>query len=42
MIKYLLKNALTNKVYDREIFIKGIDVSYFYEGYDSYVLSEKL
>ena len=41
-IKYLLKNALTDKVYDREIFIKGIDVSYFYEGYDSYILSERL
>ncbi len=31
-IKFLLKNALTNKVNDREIFMKGIDISYYYEG----------
>ncbi len=32
-IKYLLKNALTDKVNDREIYMKGIDHSYYYEGY---------
>ena len=35
-IKYLLKNALTKKTDDRELFMKGIDVSYFYEGYNLY------
>ena len=35
-IKHLLKNALTDKINDREIFMKGIDVSYYYEGYDEY------
>ena len=32
-IKFLLKNALTNNVNDREIYMKGIDHSYYYEGY---------
>ena len=35
-IKHLLKNALTDKINDREVFMKGIDVSYYYEGYDEY------
>ena len=35
-IKHLLKNALTDKINEREIFMKGIDVSYYYEGYDEY------
>ncbi len=35
-IKHLLKNALTDKINEREIFMKGIDVSYYYEGYDTY------
>ena len=35
-IKFLLKNALTNKVNDREIFMKGIDISYYYEGYTEF------
>lgn len=30
-IKGLLKNALTDKVNDREMFMKGIDYSYYYE-----------
>ena len=30
-IKELLKNALTNKINDREMFLKGIDYSYYYE-----------
>jgi len=30
-LKTLLKNALTNKINDREIFMKGIDYSYYYE-----------
>ena len=35
-IKHLLKNALTDKISEREVFMKGIDVSYYYEGYDQY------
>ena len=30
-IKDLLKKALTNKINDREMFMKGIDYSYYYE-----------
>lgn len=33
-IKLLLKNALTDKINDREVYIKGIDASYGYEGYE--------
>jgi cell filamentation protein len=32
-IKHLLKSALTDKVDSREIFMHGIDTSYYYEGY---------
>ncbi len=32
-IKVLLKNALTNKINDRKVYMKGIDASYHYEGY---------
>ncbi len=39
-IKYLLKNALTDKINDREIYIKGIDHSYYYEGYTTYKTKE--
>lgn len=39
-IKYILKQALTNKVDDREIYMKGIDHSYYYEGYAVYKVSE--
>ncbi|MCD5118193.1 protein adenylyltransferase Fic [Enterococcus faecalis] len=35
-IKYLISNALTDKINDREIFMKGIDISYYYEGYTEY------
>ncbi len=35
-IKYLLKNALTDKIDDRDLFMRGIDISYFYEGYGLY------
>ena len=33
-IKSLLQGALTDKIYDREIFMKGIDYSYYYEQED--------
>lgn len=39
-IKELIKNALTDKVDDRELYMKGIDHSYFYEGYSEYKTSE--
>lgn len=35
-IKVLLKAALTDKINDREVYMKGIDVSYHYEGYYVY------
>ncbi|HQX08247.1 MAG TPA: Fic family protein [Zoogloea sp.] len=35
-IKHLLKSALTDKINDRELYMKGIDVSYYYEGYSEY------
>ena len=35
-IKHLIKNALTEKINDRELYMKGIDVSYYYEGYSEY------
>lgn len=41
-IKYLLKNALTDRVNDREIYMKGIDYSYYYEGYTMYKAEEIL
>ena len=35
-IKVLLKNALTDQIEDREVYMKGIDVSYYYEGYNTF------
>jgi len=35
-IKHLLKNALTDKINDRQVFMKGIDHSYYYEGYTTF------
>jgi len=35
-IKALLKNALTDQINDRALFMKGIDVSYYYEGYSEF------
>ncbi len=39
-IKLLLKNTLTDQINDREIYIKGIDHSYYYEGYYAYKTEE--
>ena len=39
-IKQLLKEALTDKINDREIYMKGIDNSYLYEGYSTYKTEE--
>ena len=35
-IKYLLRNALTDEIDSREVYMKGIDHSYYYEGYTAY------
>lgn len=35
-IKFLLKNALTEHINDRELYMKGIDASYMYEGYEEF------
>ena len=32
-IKHILKGALTDEINDREVYMKGIDRSYYYEGY---------
>ncbi len=39
-IKHVLKAALTDEINDREIYMKGIDASYFYEGYTTYKTDE--
>ncbi len=39
-INVLLKNALTDKTEDREIFMKGIDTSYYYEGYTAFDIND--
>lgn len=39
-IKHLLKNALTDEINSREIYMKGIDHSYYYEGYTIFKAEE--
>lgn len=39
-IKVVLKAALTDKINDRELYMKGIDHSYYYEGYTSFKTDE--
>ncbi len=39
-IKYILKSALTDEVTSREIYMKGIDHSYYYEGYTAFKSEE--
>ena len=39
-IKHLLKTALTDRVDDREVYMKGIDASYAYEGYEQFKAEE--
>lgn len=39
-IKILLKNALTDRVDDRQVYMKGVDASYRYEGYATYTMDE--
>ena len=39
-IKHLLKNALTDDINSREVYMKGIDHSYYYEGYTTFNTEE--
>lgn len=39
-IKYLLKNALTDDIHSRTVYMKGIDHSYYYEGYNLFKAEE--
>ena len=39
-IKVLLKGALTDEINSREVYIKGIDHSYYYEGYTTFNTEE--
>ena len=39
-IKALVRQALTYRIDDREVFMKGIDASYRYEGYEEYSVAE--
>ena len=39
-IKHLLKQALTNDIHNQVLYMKGIDYSYYYEGYTIYKAEE--
>lgn len=39
-IKYILRLALTDEINNRKIYMKGIDTSYYYEGYTVYKAEE--
>ncbi|WPX99152.1 FIDO super family [Candidatus Megaera polyxenophila] len=39
-IKTLLRQALTDQIHDRTLFMKGIDISYYYEGYSEFKTEE--
>ena len=39
-IKQLLKNALSDEINNSDLFMKGIDASYYYEGYTLYKIQE--
>lgn len=39
-IKHILRNALTDKINDREMFMKGVDHSYYYEDYTAFKVEE--
>lgn len=41
-IKHILKQALTDKINDRDVYMKSIDHSYYYEGYSIYKTSDLL
>ena len=39
-IKHVLRAAMTDKINDREMYMKGIDHSYYYEGYTTFKAEE--
>lgn len=39
-IKHILAEALTDQINDRQLYMKGIDNSYYYEGYTLYRMDE--
>lgn len=39
-IKHVLRNALTNDIADRQIYMKGVDISYYFEGYNIFKADE--
>ncbi|PHA51268.1 cell filamentation protein Fic [Bacillus wiedmannii] len=39
-IRHLLQNALVDKINSREVFMRGIDISYYYEGYTEYDIED--
>lgn len=39
-IKLLLEHALTDRINDKSIYMKGIDVSFHYEDYNTYSILE--
>ena len=39
-MRYLISNALSDKIGNRELYMKGIDVSYFYEGFSKYTIDD--
>ena len=39
-IKHILKNTLTDDIHSREVYMKGIDHSYYYEGYTTFKTGE--
>ena len=39
-IKVLLKDALTDEINSREVYMKGLDHSYYYEGYTTFKTAE--
>lgn len=39
-IKHILREALTDEINNREVYMKGIDTSYYYEGYTVYKIED--
>lgn len=39
-LKFAIKNALTDQIDNREIYMRGIDISYYYEGYTEFITEE--
>lgn len=39
-IKHILKSALTDDIHSRKVYMKGIDHSYYYQGYTTYKVED--